>query len=129
MYALMPHDNRPEGQSYTPWAFGLKKSSLNQPVGAYWVDVPSPPLADGVPVYRLHSVNNGASWQVSNPDEPWTPDILSAFGQRVGGSPVPLAIKDLTLSLEITNIIYQTRYLPATEEPPIDGSATFELRY
>ncbi|WP_392891118.1 DUF1120 domain-containing protein [Pseudomonas migulae] len=129
-YALMPRDNRPEGQPYSAYnGFGLTMFAPDIPIGAYFLSVPTPPLADGVPIGRLYSVNNGDSWLPVEPFELLKPDTLSAFGTYTGSDTAPTPIKELILPLELSTLIYQTRDLPVTEKTPIDGSATFELIY
>lgn len=129
-YALMPRDNRPEGQPYSGGnGFALAMFAPNIPIGSYFINVPTPPLADGAPIDRLYSVNNGQSWRPEGATPLWRPDVLSAFGTYTGSGTAPTPIKDLSLSFELSTMIYHPRNLPVTDKTPIDGSATFELRY
>lgn len=130
LYALMPRDNRPEGQGYSgQQAFALKMIAPNLPLGSYFLQVPTPPLADGVAVDRLYSTNNGGIWHTAGSLDFWKPDVLSAFGNRSTGTTGPIPTKDLSVAFELSTLIYSTRNLPVTEIIPIDGSATFEVRY
>lgn len=73
-YTLMPRDNRPEGQPYNGHqGFGLSLFAPNIPIGSYFLTVPTLPLADGVPIGRLYSTNNGGSWMPDNPMDFWKP--------------------------------------------------------
>jgi hypothetical protein len=130
LYALMPRDNRPEGQSYSGFqGFALAMISPGLPLGSYYLGVQSPPLADGVAVDRLYSENNGLTWRTYGASEFSKPDTLSAFGDSSTGRTAPIPIKDLSLSFEVRTLIYATHDMPVSEGIPIDGFATFELRY
>lgn len=128
LFALMPRDHRLL-QGYNGGAFSLAWISEGKPLGLYFLDTPTPPVADGVAVTRLYSEDNGVTWRWYTDDSSWRPELLTAFGDRSTGVLAPLPIKDLSISIKLSTLIWPAKMLPISEEIPIDGSATFEVRY
>lgn len=126
LFALRPEDNRP--QMNTPRAFGFARHNPQFPLGAYFIDA-TDFLADGLPVTRMYSVNNGLSWRESTASDPIEPAFLTAFGDRSSGTLAPTPTQNLNVSLLISAFIYPANWMPVNEEIPIDGSATLEVRY
>jgi hypothetical protein len=126
LLAVQAQDNRP--QNFTPRAFGFTPTSTGSPLGAYFIDV-SNFLADGVPVIRMYSPNNGQGWVAMEDFLPWAPNVLTAFGDTSSGKPAPVPTQHLTMSMLISGHIFFASNLPLEEEIPIDGSATIEVRY
>lgn len=127
LFALAPQDNRP--QMSTLEAFGFVEASAGKPIGAYFLQYESV-VADGVARTRLYSENDGQTWRLADPRDPVRPRELTAFGEWISGPASVLPIQNLNLSLRVEAFLYPgSFFLPVTEELPIDGLATFELRY
>ncbi|MDQ0650572.1 DUF1120 domain-containing protein [Pseudomonas cedrina] len=120
LFAIRGEDNRP--QNFSAGGFGFARASNDEPVGAFYLFI-SNYLADGVPVTAMSS-SDGQFW-TPLVFFAFEPDVLTGFGH--GNAPIPTT--DLSVSLSIEGVVYQTSWLPIHEGIPIDGSATLEVRY
>ncbi|KAF1028748.1 MAG: Protein GltF [Pseudomonas sp.] len=127
LFALAPQDNRP--QMYTPWAFGFAMMPSGKPMGGYWLDYVDA-VADGTKPMRLYSENNGQGWKPASDYDAVEPRKLTGFGTLLPSPGTVRPYQNLTLSLRLNPFFYPAKqWLQPNEEIPIDGSATFELRY
>ncbi|WP_153787551.1 DUF1120 domain-containing protein [Pseudomonas sp. EMN2] len=112
--------------------FGLGMHGV-QKVGTYFVLFKSEGLTlDGnTQVARLHSSDNGVSWQlVSTVDSP-LPNEGSAglIGFAPAGGAQPSAIRTLEALIEVDMHLAPGQSLTLTDEVPIDGASTLEVSY
>ncbi|QOQ73513.1 DUF1120 domain-containing protein [Pseudomonas poae] len=129
LFALNGVDNRPGSSiDVDSSSYGLGFINGTEKVGSFLV-VLNNYLADSQPVTKLVSRNNGASWIENSEDAIWIPGWFTAFGSNSGGDWAPVAITTLTSDVRINPIIAASETLTLTEEQPIDGSATLEVRY
>lgn len=122
-FALNPIDNR-AGSSLGTFNFGLGLINGNQKLGDFAVKV-SNAVADGAPALTIASNNQGNSWF---PASYWNSDFYMAVN-TAGGVHPPIAVKDLTMDLEVATTIGRADSLDLTKEVNIDGSVTFEVKY
>lgn len=126
LFALHLRDNRLPMQLANGY-FVLGLISPIKWIGAYFLDIENL-QADDPTAYPIYSFDNGASWQFL-PDAPLHAFALAAFGKQTAGVRAPVPIKDVSLDLVVRPLIYPKNQLPEGESIPLDGSATFELRY
>ncbi len=109
-------------------SFGLGVINQNRSIGAYHLGLNSS-TAEGLPISTLSSRDNGVTWIQSSPNALWIRGRLAGFGDDSGGAWAPVPIRNLTSNLLIYGYIAATRGLTLTEEQPLTGSATLEMRY
>ncbi|WP_248731099.1 DUF1120 domain-containing protein [Pseudomonas sp. MWU13-2517] len=130
LFALVTQDNRPARPvPISPELYGLGVTTHNELIGGYYLDIRQPPLADGVPITPLKSVDGGQTWKGGDIVTPWAPDTFTGFGDRSSGQVAPIPIQVLTFNIEVWPLLMPAKDLTLTEEVSIDGSATLELRY
>ena len=126
LFGLASQDNRSSlagpGASYV-----LGRISPTNWIGTYFLSMDNI-VTDDPAAYPIYSVDNGSTW-VYNPDRHVPTNTLSAFGNQSSGTRAPVPLKDVSLDLVVEPIIFPKSQLPAGETIPLDGSATFELRY
>ena len=83
----------------------------------------------GPPSDTLSARDNGVTWNQGSPKAMWSVGRLAGFGDDSGGAWAPVPIRNLTSNLLIYGYIAATRGLTLTEEQPLTGSATLEMRY
>ena len=129
LFALNGVDNR-AGSASSPndYSYGLGLINETERVGDFVIILTSY-LADSLPVSKLASSDNGATWRENSEDSIWMRGRLAAFGNNVSGTWAPIAIKTLTSNLVVHPTIAASSGLTLTEEQPIDGSATLEVLY
>lgn len=129
LFALNGVDNR-AGSSSSPndYSYGLGFINETERVGDYVIILQNY-LADSLQVSKLASRDNGATWSENSEDAIWMRGRLTAFGNDSSGNWAPIAITTLTSDLIIHPSIAATSGLTLTQEQPIDGSATLEMRY
>ncbi|MBD8090247.1 DUF1120 domain-containing protein [Pseudomonas fluorescens] len=129
LFAFNGVDNRPgSSTSIDGSAYGLGFINDTQRLGSFMIILTNY-LADSLPVTKLVSRNNGASWMENSEDAIWLPGWLAAFGNNSSGTWAPIAITTLNSDLRIHPYIAPSSDLTLTQEQLIDGSATLELRY
>ncbi|MFL1504654.1 DUF1120 domain-containing protein [Pseudomonas sp. O64] len=129
LFALNGVDNR-AGSASSPGddSYGLGFINETERLGDFLI-VLTNYRADNQPVSKLASRDNGATWIENSEDAIWMRSRLTAFGNNAGGNWAPIAIMTLNSDLTIHPSIAATSGLTLTQEQPIDGSATLELRY
>lgn len=129
LFALNGVDNR-AGSASSPndYSYGLGLINETERVGDFVIILTSY-LADNLPVSKLASSDNGATWSENSEDAIWMRGRLAAFGNNASGTWAPIAIKTLTSNQVVHPTIAASSGLTLTEEQPIDGSATLEVLY
>lgn len=129
LFALNGVDNR-AGSASSPgdYSYGLGLINETERVGDFVMIITSY-LADNLPVSKLASRDNGATWSENSEDAIWMRGRLAAFGNNASGTWAPIAIRTLTSNLVVHPTIAASSGLTLTQEQPIDGSATLEVLY
>jgi hypothetical protein len=117
-------DNRAGSSSIPSETFGLGLTHDNRPLGYFFMAAYNA-VADGVAVDTITSRDGGDTWT----DSPrWHPGYyLSAAAPDTPLQPAPL--KELTATMALTTWIEPTNNLDLSDDLPIDGSATLEMKY
>lgn len=113
--------------STNPNGFGLGLINGNQPLGHYTLELLNA-SADTAAATTLKSVDDGKTWDAMGGDV-WSTLNLASFGNQSGGNWAPIPIKDLAADLKVSTLIAPASELDLTNEVPIDGSATLEVKY
>jgi len=127
LYAFNGTDNRAGSAPYA-FMYGLGQINDAQKLGGYSLLLNSA-VGDNVAITPLQSHDNGASWMEMYEDSSIGPMDLAGFGDRTTGVWLPIPIQQLTTNLEINAFIARADGLDLSDEHPIDGSATFEVKY
>lgn len=122
LIAVQAADNRADSSERTA-AYGLGLVA-GKPLGGFFLRW-SRPLADDVMVQPIGSFDEGQSW---SPESIAEPGMYMSIAP-MGNSHAPYAIKRLDLELGIQTYITRTNDLDLSNEVPIDGSATLEVKY
>ncbi|NWC94509.1 MULTISPECIES: DUF1120 domain-containing protein [unclassified Pseudomonas] len=123
LIGLKAIDNR-AGSSSSGQGMGLGLINGDQKLGFYYLYLRNP-IADTVAVQPIITEDNGRSWFN---DAFWNPQFLSSVGAMSDDSQ-PIPVRDLTVDLEVQTVIARTDGLDLSNEVPIDGSATLEVKY
>jgi len=122
--AIHAIDNRAGSSSIPAEAFGLGFANDNQPLGHYFLGAYDA-VADGAPMQTIISADGGDTWTETGR---WYPGrYVSAASPDTPLQPAPL--KELTAKLAMTTWIEPTDSLDLSDDIPIDGSATLEVKY
>ncbi|NWL20893.1 DUF1120 domain-containing protein [Pseudomonas umsongensis] len=122
-FRLKPIENR-IGSGVGQYFFGLGYINGDQKLGSVDVQIRAP-LADGVLVQPLQSIDDGNTWFQSTF---LAPSTLAAF-RSTGGPNTPIAIKELITDLRISTQIARADSLDLTNDVALDGSITLEVEY
>jgi len=128
-FAIAFSDNR----SGTAWGsgpsiFGLGEAAGNK-IGSYRLQFdPDSFTGDGETIASYQqSTDNGETWLSGNA-LPVQPDTWVGFSNdAANGGPAPF--RHVSGPLRVSTVIAPTDALPATDEVPLDGSTTLELKY
>lgn len=126
LFAIKGTDNR-AGSSSTLNGYGLGLINGTQKLGGYDLTLQNA-VADSVNTKVLESSDNGTTWRDLD-DTALLPTSLAAFGDRSSGTWLPIAIEQVTTDLLVYGHIARADSLDLSDEHPIDGSATFEVKY
>ncbi|KRP62255.1 DUF1120 domain-containing protein [Pseudomonas trivialis] len=124
LFALRTIDNR-AGSSNVSRSYGLGLINDNQKLGNFWMTLENP-VADGVAVKSLTSVD-GINWSAAGAWF-WDVGLWAAFAAKDAPTQ-PTAIRFLTANLRVRTYIAPANDLDLSNEVPIDGSATLEVKY
>lgn len=127
VFALRGIDNR-AASAVDPSMYGLGLINGTQKLGYYDLLFLNA-MADGTVTTPLKSGDNGSTWSELATGTSWMPTDLAGFGGNAGGAWLPLAIEDLTTDLVVHTYIKRASDLDLSNEVPIDGSATLEVKY
>lgn len=122
-FALSSIDGR-NGSAAFISRYGLGFINSTQKLGGYLLTILNP-MADGTQVQPIASYDNGNTW---GREKFWDPGLYMSVGSMSDDSQ-PIAVKDLTLDLQVQTTIARTDGLDLTNEVPIDGLATLEVKY
>lgn len=123
LFALNPIDNQ-AGSSLSRFNFGLGLINGNQKLGEFAISVANA-VADTVPVLTIASNNQGNGWFLSSA---WNSDFYMAVNTAGNYNP-PIAVKDLSMDLEVATTIARADRLDLSDDVSINGSVTFEMKY
>ncbi|MBK5439642.1 DUF1120 domain-containing protein [Pseudomonas sp. TH32] len=123
LIGLKAIDNRP-GSASMSQGMGLGLINGTQKLGFYYLYLRNP-IADTVAVQPIITEDNGMSWFN---DAFWNPQFLSSVAAMSDDSQ-PLPVQNLTVDLEVMTSIARTDGLDLSNEVPLDGSATLEVKY
>ncbi|MBR8313182.1 DUF1120 domain-containing protein [Burkholderia dolosa] len=128
-FAIAFTDNR----SGTAWGTGPNVFGLGEAgggkIGGYRLQFdPDSFTGDGATIASYQqSIDNGESWLSGN-TLPVQPDTWVGFSGGADDSG-PAAFRQVTGPLRVSTVIAPADELPATDDVPLDGSATLELKY
>lgn len=126
LFGLASQDNR--SLSTGPIAsFVLGRISATHWIGTYFLSMENV-ITDDPATYPIYSADNGSTW-VYNPDKQVPVNTISAFGNQSSGTRAPVPLREVSLDLVVEPFIFPKNQIPTGETIPLDGSATFELRY
>ncbi|TVT81292.1 DUF1120 domain-containing protein [Pseudomonas sp. H3(2019)] len=123
VFALKSIDNK-AGTGSTISYFGLGLTDAGEKLGFVYVTTKYA-SADGQEVQPIMSDDSGTSWERARYIDP---SVLVAVGTTADNS-IPIAVKDLSMDLEVITFIARADSLTLTDEVTMDGSATFEMKY
>lgn len=128
LFALQGVDNRAGSSSdISGQSYGLNLINGNQKLGYFNLRLLNP-VADTVAITPLASMDNGNTWTEAA-GATWPPLQYAGFGDQSGGAWAPIQIQELITELQVMTYIAPTQDLDLTNEVPIDGSATLEVKY
>lgn len=122
-FALNQIDNKPNTSSGVG-RFGLGLTNAGEKLGFFHAVIKNT-LADGVAAQAIESEDGGASWSrttVLSPDVVLSAATTTEFN-------TPIAMKHLTMDVDVLINIAPANGLTLTDEITLDGSATFEMKY
>ncbi|MFL9927084.1 DUF1120 domain-containing protein [Herbaspirillum lusitanum] len=93
-------------------------------VGGYAISMLPETTADAKPVTNLYQEGNGWGDKVT-----YVENDGNMFSFAAPGTKTPLAIKQLVARIGIETVLNKPENLPLTQEVPLDGSATIEIKY
>nr|WP_314528593.1 DUF1120 domain-containing protein [uncultured Pseudomonas sp.] len=123
LFALRGIDNR-AGTSNSIYNFGLGLINGTQKLGWFWMTLEKP-IADDIPV-RLITSWDGTTWSTDNVF--WHVGLWAGFA-TVDDLAQPIAIKKLAAQIRVRTVVSPANNLELSNEVPIDGSATMEVKY
>lgn len=86
-------------------------------------------IADNQNFHAIYSGDNGASWNGYPTIQSWDPRTLLAFTKTFAGELAPTPVKDVSMEMLVSPVIFSKHLIPTGETISLDGSATLELRY
>jgi type 1 fimbria pilin len=126
LFAMQTTDNRADsGSNFT--AYGIGKTNLGERIGGYLMRLDKG-VADGAAVTPITSFNNGATWGSLSPEDNWQTNFIVSI-RDPGATRVPVPAKNTQIELAVLPFILPAKNVTITEDTPIDGSATIEVKY
>jgi hypothetical protein len=126
-FALHLADNRPDSSITPLLLYGLGLVNTNERLGGFYLSYDGAITENGSKEL-LGSIDQGQTWS-NYEGEAINPGTWAAFGDRATGKWFPAAIKHLTVNMHVGAFIARADSLTLTQEVPIDGHATLEVRY
>lgn len=120
---LQGKDNRAGSDLGDGRYYGMGLVNGTEKLGDYFLRLQNL-TADGAPMRSIKSEDNGATWQAS---QIMRPNFLMSVADDTTVAPV--AFQVLSGEIEIEPYIAPTENLTLDKELPMDGSATFTVRY
>ncbi len=125
LFAMKATDNRTDS-AVSNAEFGIGKTLAGERIGGYHMEL-NKAIADDNNVQPIASWD-GITWFPQMEDYAWASNLLVSI-QDPAGPLVPVAAQNTQIELEINPYIRAARNLTITQDTPIDGSATIEVRY
>ena len=127
LIGLKAIDNRAGSSISTDGSMGLGLINGDQKLGKYSLYLREP-IADERPLQAIAATEGGTtSW---SSQAFWSSQYLSSVAVISGDpNPVPTPVQNLTVGLEVMVSIAATDSLDLSNEVPLDGSATLEVKY
>ncbi|KMT55003.1 DUF1120 domain-containing protein [Pseudomonas fildesensis] len=125
LFALNGIDNNPS--SYLPTGYGLGLINNTQKIGSYNLEFRNV-VADEQTTYPMESSDGGTTWQDID-RAAWSVGTLAGFGIGIGSNRRPDPIKDLRTDMLVYTQIAPSSRLDLSNEVPLAGSATLEVKY
>ena len=126
LFAMKATDNRSDSAAAIN-ELGIGKTAAGERIGGYWLMLSSA-TADTTAVQMIGSTNNGGSWFRFREDDAWGTTYLLSIA-AVGAGPVPIPAQNTQMALSVNPFINPAKNVTITEDTPIDGSATIEVKY
>jgi len=121
-FALIGIDGRPNTTAFS-FRYGLGLINTDQKLGGFVLYTRNA-VADGIQVQTIGSYD-GNTWQHEKAMEP---GMFFAAASLADDSQ-PITVKDLTFDVQVDTHIARADALDLTNEVPIDGQVTIEVRY
>lgn len=121
--AMEAKDNRAGSSFDGDQNFGLGIINVSEKLGYMELRLLSP-VADGVAVTTVGSIDRGETWHVER--ALWRDNIVAPANI---GTTTPISVQSLTANLRIDPVIAPTNQLTLTNEVAIDGSVTLSVVY
>ncbi|WP_443694653.1 DUF1120 domain-containing protein [Pseudomonas sp.] len=125
LFAMQTTDNRADSGAHGE--YGIGKTIPGERIGGYYMSLDKG-VADGAAVTPITSFNNGATWGSLWPEDPWTTSFIVSI-RDPGAARVPVPAKNTQMALSVLPFILPAKNVTITEDTPIDGSATIEVKY
>ena len=126
LFGLNAQDNRSSVAGPSD-SFVLGRTRPTHWIGNYLLSMENV-VTDDPTAFPIYSLDNGSTW-LYNPEKRVPANALSAFGNQSSGTRSPVPLTGVALDLIVQPYIFPKSMIPAGETIPLDGSATFELRY
>ncbi|MBO0491808.1 DUF1120 domain-containing protein [Pseudomonas sp. Marseille-Q1929] len=131
LFAINSTDNR--NGSSSEWTggssgFGLGFVNGDLKVGFYLLKMNNS-KADGVPQAVIESADGKTWFDAQDDNQMWQPKWMRAFKDATAGAISPMPVQVMTTDIVVSTTITSKVQLPATQEIPIDGSATLDIVY
>ena len=124
LFAMQTTDNRADSGAHAE--YGIGKTIPGERIGGYYMTLDKG-VADGATVTPIFSTN-GANWGTMRPDDLWTTTFMVSI-RDPGAARVPVPAKNTQMALSVLPFILPAKNVTLTEDTPIDGSATIEVKY
>lgn len=124
LVALSTVDNR-AGSALTPGLHGLGLINGSEKLGNLAFSLANP-VSESGPMRPIVSGNNGATW---NSGSAVTHGVLTSVTHAENPRHTPVAITTLDAQLVFYTYIAPSNTLTLTEEVPLDGDVTLEMKY
>lgn len=126
-FALSGTDNRPNTLPTGVLGYGLGLINTDQRLGLFTLGFANP-VADNASVLVLLSKDSGTTWD-DHGSSPIQPGQYLGFGDWNAEVYQPIPIKNLKADMGVITMIAPTSGLDLSNEAPLDGSATLEVKY
>ncbi|MET0774273.1 MAG: DUF1120 domain-containing protein [Pseudomonas mandelii] len=125
-FAITPTDNR-AGTSTSGNYFGLGLINTDEKLGYFRV-IPRNVMADATNAQAILSTDGGETWIKEGSVAFWGVNNIWSVG-ALGADIAPIAVKELSMDLNVRTGIAPTNSLTLTDEVTLDGSATLQIKY
>ncbi|MGR3888112.1 DUF1120 domain-containing protein [Pseudomonas sp. 1152_12] len=126
LMALQGVDNRGDAyDSYNAYGLGLVSGKK---LGGYTLAF-SNAMNNGAAISVLESGDNGRTWKENYLGDTLPLSFLASFGDQSTGNWAPTPVQNVTSDLNVQAIISPTAGMDLSNEVPILGSATLQVRY